>query len=617
MNGVNNKTMTAAAVLLLCLASCATTKDDPLKYTKKLAAEGHYSLYKNGAFRVPTTRITLIPAGPDAYQLIKELMGVRAKESFMSAIDKAADSVYIVSEGTKISFNLAEGISEGGKRFSDEIKGRSKEGSTLLIYRSSEAGKEIIGKSWKFSGDTWRNREEIGGGIVEETRTLGRNIGESGGKQGDRITEGTIAASKEISLSGSTRAGKALSYGKESFIVGYAAVPARMKRRASEIGDNIEKLNIIDIAEKEDEWRRDWSNKSIELVSDTVNGYGADIKESFGKAGKEISENYRTTGISLSSLKFLHYVLKGIFWDATLKPAAKISAASLGYIGVNLAAYPAMVVVREGVATTNLAIEVAWSTAATGYDIVAPTGIAALAGIYGVLDFTGSQAVAGTTAISGPVLGYGEKGLSKVAAVTVEETGYVAGKTVHYIGIPLASAGIAVGGGTIGTAVVGVGTVSGGAVRVAGETGAATTKVFGNIIAGTTAAGGTVLSAAGGGAAGAYELSKAVVVPTGYELGGGIVLSYGTLSHLAAHSILAASDASYMVLSLEGPRWVLYAVKGITGGDEDIPVGAVVDLRKMHENGEEIVYLPVSNEEMKAVVGSVFDNLPEIKTENQ
>lgn len=617
MENVNKKGLIVFALLPVLLAACATTKDDPLKYTRKLASEGHYSLYRNGAFRVPNTRITLIPAGPSAYQLTRELMGIRARESFLTAIDKAADSVYIVSEGTKTSFNLAKGISEGGSRISDDIRSRSKDGSTLLVYRSSETGSEITGKSWEMSKDRWKRKEEIGDEIIRGAGAAGAKIDKSGSEQGERIAAGSIEAAGDISSGGASRATAALSYGKESFIVGYATAPSRAKKRVAELGDNIENLNILKIAGEENKWRGEWSGKSIELFSDTVNNYGYDAKESFSKAGKELSENYRTTGLSLSALKVIHYALKGVFWDAAIKPAAKISAASLGYIGVNLVAYPSMVVMREGVATTNLAIEVAWDAAKTGYDIVAPSTIAAVAGVYSVVDFSGSQLIAGTTAISGPVLGYSEKGASKIAAVTVEGTGYAAGKTVQYIGVPLASAGIAVGGGTIGTAVVGVGAVSGGAVRVAGETGAVTTKVFGNIIAGATAVGGTALSVAGGGAAGVYEISKAVVVPTGYELGGGIVLSYGTLSHIAAHSILAVSDASYMVLSLEGPRWVLYAVKGKKGSGEDIPAGAVVDLKKMQEDGEEIVYLPVSDGEMKDIVGSVYENLPEIKTENQ
>jgi hypothetical protein len=203
--------------------------------------------------------------------------------------------------------------------------------------------------------------------------------------------------------------------------------------------------------------------------------------------------------------------------------------------------------------------------------------------------------------------------VSQVSGVVIKGSGYAAGKGVEYIGIPLASAGIAVGGGAIGTAVGGVGAASGGALFVAGEASAATVQVSGNVIAGATLAAGTAASAAGGTAYGVYELSKAVVVPAGYELGSGIVLSYDTLSHIAAHSILAVSDCAYMVLSLEGPRWVLYGIKGITGGGEDLPPGAAVDLKTMQEAGEEIIYLPVSDGEMKSVVNSVYDSLPELK----
>src|SRR3990172_5830008 len=89
----------------LLLTFCATPpKDDPLKNTKKLVKEGHVSLYNNGAFRVPNTQISLIPAGPSALELAGEMAGIRARQSFETSVKRAADSVYIVSEGTKLSF---------------------------------------------------------------------------------------------------------------------------------------------------------------------------------------------------------------------------------------------------------------------------------------------------------------------------------------------------------------------------------------------------------------------------------------------------------------------------------------------------------------------------------
>ena len=413
-------------------------------------------------------------------------------------------------------------------------------------------------------------------------------------------------------------------------------------------------------------------------MSETVGNYRANVSGSFKNAGKELTDS-STTGLSFAVLRSLRRVLQGILWDATIEPLTKMTAASVGYIGVNYLAFPSMVVVREGVSTTKLAVEVTWNTAKGGYDLVAPTGIAAVAGVYGLVDFTASHAVAGATAVVGTtagvaeagaskaagvavkgagyaaagataavgtvagvaetgvskiagvavkaasypiagataavgtIAGVGEAGLSKVSSIVIKSSGYAAGKGVQYIGVPLVSAGIVVGGGTIGTAVGGVGAASGGTLFIAGEASSATAQVLGNTIAGTTLVGGTAVSAAGGTAYGVYELSKAVIVPTGYEVGSGIVLGYGTLSHLGAHTILAVSDCSYMVLSLEGPRWVLYAIKGNTGNGEDLPVGAVVDLKEMQKSGEDIYNLPLSDEKMKEIVDTVYDNLPELK----
>lgn len=599
----------------LLLTSCATSpKDDPLKNTKKLVKEGHVSLYNNGAFKVPNTQISLIPAGPSALELAGEMAGIRARQSFETSVKRAADSVYIVSEGTKLSFDMAKEISKGSGNVADDIKVRAREGSTLLVYRASDTGQRIRGKSWEVSKEIFSNREKIGDRIIEGSAGFGSRISESGTEQGEKISAASLESAGEISRRSISRGKSALSYAGKSFVVGYATVPSKMKRRASDAGEALSEANFAGIVAEENENRRYWSRKNVDLISDTVKDYKNNVGESFGKARREF-EGYHTTGLSLAVVRSMRWVLQGILWDATIEPAANISVASIGYVGVNMVAFPTMVVIREGVATTNIAVQVTWNTTKAGYDLVAPSGAAAVAAIYGLVDMAGSNLVAGTTATAGTVAGYSEKGVAQVASVVVKGSGYAAGKGVQYIGIPLASAGIAVGGGTVGTAVGGAGMVSGGVVRVAGETGSVTTKAFGNIIAGTTAVGGTAASIAAGTASGVYELSKAVVVPTGYVSGSGIVLSYGTMSHLAAHSILAVSDASYMVLSLEGPRWVLYAVKGKTDDGENLPVGAVIDLKKMQEAGEEIYYLPVSDEEMKTVVESVYENLPEVRGE--
>ncbi|MHB8845295.1 MAG: hypothetical protein ACYC7L_11190 [Nitrospirota bacterium] len=660
-------TITGRVIMLLTLfalaAGCATTKggDDPLKYTKKLAAEGHTSLYNNGAFEVPNTKIKLIPPGPSTTELALEMMGLRAYQSFEKSVKQAAESVTVVSEGTQASYRFATDIHRGTDAIAGEIHSRAKESSTLLIYTSTDLGKQIIGSSWETAKHLLRSRPTAGPAVIKAGREAGNRmldegaaagdrivsgsresgaaiIGE-GSRAGDRIVSGSLESASAMSHASIDRSESAMRYAGRKFVKGYAAVPKRLKQRGSELGTSLTRMDPVAIVKENNEFRREWTGKAVDLVSMTVADYPRDATSSFKKAGQELTEGYRTTGLSLSVLRSLRWVLQGVLWDATIKPVTKVTAASLGYIGVNFVAFPSMVVVQEGVATTRLALDVAWDAAGTGYDIVAPTAIAAVAGVYGVADMAVSHTAAGLTAAGGPVLGYGEKaaaGLAGVAVigggtalgygekaaagvarVAVKAGSYAAGqavRTVEYIGVPLASAGITLGGGAIGTAVGAVGAAGSGVVFVSGEAAAATTQVFGNVIAGTTLAGGTAASAAGGAAYGVYELSKAVVVPAGYELGGGLALSYETLSQLGAHAILAVSDCAYMVLSLEGPRWVLYAVKGNTGKGEDLPAGAVVDLKQMQEQGEVIYNLPVSDQEMKRVVESVYDSLPETGT---
>lgn len=601
-----------ALFLLLAATGCATTTTaDPLKNTKKLVSEGHLSLYNNGAFQVPSTRLSLIPAGPSALELAGELAGVRARQSFTTAIDRASDSVVVVAEGTKMTWRLGGKLHEGTSELTGQIRSRSREGSTLLLSRSTALGKNIIGTSWQLSGDVLARREKIGSDVHNDMVAAGDKITAEGTRQGSALAGGARTLAAKLSEGGIARSKGALTYGATSFVTGYATVPDRLKQRGTALNESIADLNLARKMEQENSWREKWSGNFVDLMGSTVTNYGGKVSTSLRKAGNELGKEQRgTTGLSLATLKSLRWVLQGLLWDAVVEPSAKITTAAVGYLGVNTVAYPTVVLVKEGVAVTKVALEVSWNAAGTGYDIVAPSATAALAGVYSLADFSGSQAAAGGVALSGSTVGYGEAALSKVAGVTIKGSGYAAGKGVQYIGVPLAAAGITVGGGTVGAAVGGGGAISAGTVLVGGEAGALTGTAFGNIVAGTAVAGGTAGSAATSAALGVYELSKAVVVPPGYALGGGVVLSYGTLSHLGAHSILAVSDASYMVLSLEGPRWVLYAVSGKLGDGANLPPGAVLDLKKMQASGEELRYLPVSDEEMKAVVESVYDNLP-------
>jgi hypothetical protein len=55
---------------------------------------------------------------------------------------------------------------------------------------------------------------------------------------------------------------------------------------------------------------------------------------------------------------------------------------------------------------------------------------------------------------------------------------------------------------------------------------------------------------------------------------------------------------------------VVYAVRGKVDGGRDLPPGAVVDVGAMQAAGEELLYPPVSDEEMRRVVDYVCDTLP-------
>jgi hypothetical protein len=447
--------------------------------------------------------------------------------------------------------------------------------------------------------------------MIESSKQRGDATAQRLDEQGARIARESFDTARTMARQGAERSSKEMRYAWERFVKGYAAVPSKAKAHAKAVGDDLRKLDMPGIFEEENKSRAHWSKKMTDLIGQTVWGYRDDVAHSFNEAKRELLD-YRTTGINTATLRSLKWVLQGLFWDATIEPMGKISAASVGYISVNALAFPTIVLVREGKAMTEIAVEVTWNASKSGYDLIAPSGTAALASLYGALDFTGSNLAAGTIASAGSLAGQSERAFGKVAGVTIKGTGYAAGKTVQYIGVPLAAGGVAVGGGTFGVVAGTAEAASAGTLRVAGETGMATTYVMGNIIAGATMAGGTAATVGAAAWQLYYQAGKAVIVPAGFQLAGGMVLSYGTMAHLGAHTILAASDMSYLVLSLEGPRWVIYAVKGKLGKGEDLPPGTMLDLKSMQEAGEEMYNIPVSDEEMKNVVESVYGELPEV-----
>lgn len=612
------KTVGCLGIGLLTLATqgCTHTEnrpaDDPLHHTKKLVIEGHRSLYHNGAFQVPNTTIKLIPPWPTVKQWAAEVMGIGARQSFLESLARARDSVQIVAEGTRISAKAASGIHEATQQVTDEIRSYTREESILLLERASQRGRAIIGKSWDFSQETAKDLARYGLDLRTGAQEAGQHLSESGSEAGARLGRDARARASQMAHAARGRSSQEMTQALQSFTRGYAAVPTQLAKQAQTVGDTFETIDMVGALQKENARRAQWSQVMTDLAGKVIRDYGDHVRKDFHEAHAELKQ-YQTTGVSLATLKSLRWVLQGVFWDAMVEPAAKLTGASLGYIGVNSMVFPVMVTIREGVAVTELAAQVSWSATKMAYELTAPTIKATLGSLFGLVDFAGSNLTAGAVAGGGSLVGLVEQGGSKVAAVTVKTAGLAAGTTVQYLGVPLSAAGIAVGGGTLGVAIGSAQAVGGGALLVGGEVASAGTYGAGTLVAGTALVGGTAASAAVAAGYGYYQVNRAVIVPTAYELAGGMVLGYSANSQIQAHAVLAVADFSYLVLSLEGPRWVVYAVKGKLGKGEDLAPGTMLDLKRMQEAGEEFAVVPLTKEEIDKVVESAPQDLPDVE----
>lgn len=600
-------------VVMLCatLLSCAQqqVQQDPLQYTKKLAAEGHATLYNNGAFEIPMTTIHIIPPGPSTFELASEMAGLRARQSFKESIKHARESVGFAQAGVKRSGRAALAVHQG----TTDLAGGARE---VTRYGARMAGRspgmvlDMVGASVTYSAKAYTETAQAGDRLAEGSLTAGSKLSAGTTDASARLWTGTLALAGSTSRGSLAASGRHASFAGARFVKGYAALPEKLGERAGAVRESASLDRFVAAYRKSNEWRSEQSAKMSDIVVSTATNYTSDIKNSFGAAKREITQGSEESGYTLAVLKSLRWVMQGIFWDATIKPVGKMAGASLGYVTVNAVAFPALVTVREGVAVANVAVQVTWNSAASVYDVTAPSAIAALAGLFSAVELVGGQVLAGVELVAGTAATAGTYGVGKTAAAATAGGGYLTGKTVQYVGAPLSTVAVAAGGSAIGVVAGTATAVTGGGVAVAGAATEAVTQVAGNAAAGAVFAGGAAASVVAGTALGTYELAKAVVVPAGYELGAGLVLGYGTVSQLGAQTVLAVADASYMVLSLEGPNWVLYAVKGTVDDGENLPPGALLDLKAMQQAGETFIAVPANDEEMKRLVDAVPGQLP-------
>ncbi len=599
-----------ASLILIGCSHSPRAADDPLKNTRKLVAEGHASLYNNGAFGIPTTEIKLIPAGPSAVDLAGELVGIRARESFQKALAKARNSVVVVGDETKALFHFAGRVREEGVHVANAVTQWTRPRGKLIISKSYADGVGIAGRAFE---EIEKSKDRLGraaNGLIEESARTADQLSESASVAMQKTLSASKTASDVVSASGQAAAAAKFTEAKESIVLGYTLrVPEHLREYRNVIKNSPTLSSFGAKYQDAESWRQENSDHFKILVRETGKNYFSDAETSFGNAGREFSSKMDAEGISFASLRAARWVLQGLFWDSVVAPVGKLTYGGFGYLTVNGLAYPVMLASGESVATVELAVEVIRESSGLGYSCIAPVGSAALAGLLGVAESIGAHVSSGMTRAGGGALGGASYLGAKSSSVAVRSGGYVAGKTIQFVGVPLSIAGIAVGGSAAGV-VFGVSEASAGAVTiVAGEAANLGVKGVSYVGAGVIAGGGTALSVAKGAAVGVYEVSKAVVVPTGYGVGAGAVIGSTALSHLAAHTVLAAADFSYMVLSLEGPRWVLYAVKGKANSGTDLVPGTIVDLGAVQKSGDDLAEIPVSNDELNGVLNSFEQDL--------
>ena len=598
-------------ISVISLTACVhsnTKQEDPLKNTKRLTKEGHISLYENGAFHIPSTHLYLIPPAPGPYALASELIGGTAKVSLSKAMEAAADSVYVVGIGVKETYKISGKLSEFGKAIREAIQSSLRPTSKLIILKSSAAGKELIGESWQQGkkvgeylntfAETLPNEREQ----VENERKKDRErLAKSSEFLENKATESVNSAHQEF------RTDK--QQNSQNWLLGYAMVDEKLDKNNKD--DQFEKSleRFSKTSEENERNRQETSDKIYYLMNGSFKEAQLSSDEDFAAAKKEFEVGAKENGYTLSALRALGLWLKGTIWDFSLG-AGKTAVGGIGYMLHNGLAYPIIVTTKQSYNTALLAVEYTELKFARGYEYVAPTASLALAGV-----IMSAKLVSGYTAAA--IYKIGDLSNQTAGAATVEIVAatksaalYIGEKSIQYVGVPLAVAGTTAGSTMTGAVIVGSGYAAGETVRGAGEVAAYGSDTIVKATAGATAVIGTAVSVAAGAAVGVYEIAQsAVVVPT-MMLGSGVVITYGLATQISAQALLSVADAAYLVLSLEGEKYVVYAVRGLIDSKTDLPSGAVIDLDELRKRGEVIQKVPLSDEEVKGLVDTTFKHLP-------
>ena len=582
-------------LLLILLLSCGSSKESELKNSKKLIIQGHKTLYNNGAFKLPHSSVKLIPAGPEVFNLSSQLVKGGAKDAFFLSLSKAKESYHIIKKGSLKSYQVSKKGAQAWANMTNQIKKNTRKNSVWLIKKSSATSLGIIKKGYAQS--------------VKHTEKLIKAANEMPYKSflaSQKFAKHIEIKRREYELKMDNRlekidntrkSGTTFKKGKDDFVLGYIGLGRNIKGAYNKLGSQKTFEKFKSETTKASKVRSKWSNYSLGIIKNSILNYSKNVSTSFGKAVKELKQNDEY-GVTFSLFKSLVWVLDASIWQAVLKPAGNIVAGSFGYIVTNGVVYPVMSIGAGTKATVNYIIEYTKFAGESTYHVFAPSFKLAIASILSsgqaVLEHSsyGASKVAKTVGSVGhkttgaigkkiiQVSGYGGKVITKMAVVPIT---FFGSNIVHATsGVVLGSAGV--GAGTVYA-------VKGEAVNL--SSGIVQASV---IATGTTV--GTAASTVYGTGVMLYHGASSIIVPSTYTLSSGLVMTYGMLAQISSHTILMMGDVSYVVLSLEGPKWVLYGIKGKVD-KKDHPSGTIIDLKKLQEQGEEIRKVPLSDEEVK------------------
>jgi hypothetical protein len=114
----------------------------------------------------------------------------------------------------------------------------------------------------------------------------------------------------------------------------------------------------------------------------------------------------------------------------------------------------------------------------------------------------------------------------------------------------------------------------------------------------------------------AYDAAAGVTKVAIHQAASGVVLGYNALTAIPTHVLLGAGDAA-IFLAWDGPRLVIASAKGEVGSKDekaklsDLPVGTVVDLKKLRDAGVAVDLLTADENVIKEVLWKLQNDLRE------